>query len=114
MFAAFSPVWSRKGAIWRVWPEDRVMDRDHTFAPERIKARNPFSVVGWALYFSLLSAFHIGWRDLNVGSWLARISPREFTLRATGWVRVVSGVQSLLSVYLIALWVLTYFGRPFG
>jgi hypothetical protein len=28
--------------------------------------------------------------------------------------RFVSGFQSLLSVYLLALWALTYFGRPFG
>jgi hypothetical protein len=28
-------------------------------------------------------------------------------------VRVVSGLQSLVSVYLIALWLLTYFVRPF-
>jgi len=27
---------------------------------------------------------------------------------------VVGGWQSLISVYLIALWVLTYFGQPFG
>ena len=42
-------------------------------------------------------------------------TPRPITrrLRAKGWVRVVSGVQSLISVYLIAMWVLTYFGRPF-
>jgi hypothetical protein len=32
---------------------------------------------------------------------------------ATGWVRMVSGLQSLLNVYLLVLWVLTYFGRPF-
>ena len=38
---------------------------------------------------------------------------REYTLRATGWVRTVSGIQSLLSVYLLALGALTYFGRPF-
>jgi hypothetical protein len=63
-----------------------------------------------AFYFSALSAFHFGWRDLNVGSWLQRVQPREYALRATGWVRVVSGVQSLLSVFLIALWVITYFG----
>jgi pentapeptide repeat protein len=68
---------------------------------------------GYALYFSLLSAFHIGWRDLNVGTWIARMQPREFSLRANGWVRVVSGLQSLLSVYLLAIWALTYFGRPF-
>jgi hypothetical protein len=39
--------------------------------------------------------------------------PRQFTLEPTGWVRTVAGVQSLLSVYLLAMWVLTYFGRPF-
>jgi len=37
----------------------------------------------------------------------------RYTLKATGWVRTVSGVQSLISVYLLALAVLTYFGRPF-
>ncbi len=61
----------------------------------------------------MLSAFYIGWRDLNVGSRIARLQPREYTLRAKGWVRVVSGVQSLISVYFIATWVLTYFGRQF-
>ena len=63
--------------------------------------------------FSLLSAVHIGWRDLNVGNWITRIQPRGYTLRATGWVRTVSGIQSLISVYLLALTILTYFGRPF-
>lgn len=67
----------------------------------------------WALRFSVLSVFHIGWRDLKVGTWIARMQPREYTLRATGWVRTVSGIQSLISVYMIALWALTYFGRPF-
>jgi hypothetical protein len=71
------------------------------------------STVLIGLYFSLLSAFSLGWRELNVGTWIARVQPREYVLRATGWVRTVSGIQSLLSVYLLALWVLTYFGRPF-
>jgi hypothetical protein len=66
-----------------------------------------------AAQFSLLSAFHIGWKDFNVGSWITRLQSREYTLRATGWMRVVSGAQSLLSVYLLAIWALTYFGRPF-
>jgi uncharacterized protein YjbI with pentapeptide repeats len=65
------------------------------------------------LYFSLLSAFSLGWRELNVGTWIARLQSREYILRPTGWVRTVAGIQSLLSVYLLALWVLTYFGRPF-
>jgi uncharacterized protein YjbI with pentapeptide repeats len=114
-----------RGGLWRVWSPDRVLkDTGHT-EPVRLSAtpgwgtpRRGFvyrclRVVALALYVSILSAFHIGWRDLNVGTWIARIQPREYTLRTTGWVRVVSGLQSLLSVYLIALWVLTYFGRPF-
>jgi hypothetical protein len=52
----------------------------------------------------------MGWRELNVGTWMTRLQPREYNIRATGWVRTVSGIQSLMSVYLLAL---TYFGRPF-
>jgi hypothetical protein len=55
----------------------------------------------------VLSAFHLGFRELNVGSWIARVQTQEYTLRA------VAGLQSLLIIYLIALWALTYFGRPF-
>lgn len=80
---------------------------------ERLDA-NRSVVDNYAMYFSILSAFHIGWRDLNVGTWISRMQPNEYTLRATGWVRTVSGIQSLISVYLLALAILTYFGRPFG
>jgi hypothetical protein len=81
---------------------------------ERLRPRRPPAVLGSALQFSVLSAFHLGWRELNVGSWIARVQAREYTLRGAGWVWAVAGVQSLLSVYLLALWALTYFGRPFG
>jgi hypothetical protein len=50
---------------------------------------------------------------LNVGNWIARLQTREYTLQAIGWVRVMAGIQSLLGVYLLAMWALTYFGRPF-
>jgi hypothetical protein len=70
-------------------------------------------VVRLGFYFSLLSAFTLGWRELNVGNWITRLQKREYTLRATGWMRSVAGLQLLLSVYMLALWVLTYFGRPF-
>ena len=29
-------------------------------------------------------AFHIGWKELSIGSWIARLNPYEYTLRATG------------------------------
>jgi hypothetical protein len=67
-----------------------------------------------SMFFSLMSAFNIGFRDINFGRWLRLLTRQEFDIKAVGWARVVAGWQSLISVYLIALWVLTYFGRPFG
>jgi uncharacterized protein YjbI with pentapeptide repeats len=107
----------RRGAIWMVWNEDRILDiasDEHDRKKrERLSGLAFPKALVYGLYFSILSAFHFGWRDLNVGNWISRIQPREYVLRATGWVRAVSGVQSFLSVYLVALWALTYFGRPF-
>jgi hypothetical protein len=67
-----------------------------------------------SMFFSLMSAFNIGFRDINFGRWLRLLTRQEFDIKAVGWARVVAGWQSLISVYLIALWILTYFGRPFG
>ncbi len=99
--------------IWMEWASERMKKKKGKKKPFRLKPYYGHEMFLYGLYFSLLSAFHIGWRDLNVGSWITRIQPREYTLKATGWVRVVSGVQSLISIYLLALWVLTQFGRPF-
>lgn len=117
-FPYFLSLFSRnpKTGIWRLLPTDRVLDKKMKDAPEKLRAKiweGDVRAWGIAFYFSLLSAFHIGWRDLNVGSWIARLQRKEYNLRATGWVRTVSGLQSLLSVYMLALWALSYFGRPF-
>ena len=101
-----------KDGIWRVWAETRIRTDLGDTKPEKIETSG-WKALGIGLYFSVLSTFHIGWRDLNGGSWIARIQSREYTLSATGRARVVSGVQSLISVYLLAMWALTYFGRPF-
>lgn len=66
------------------------------------------------MFFSLVNAFNIGFREFNVGQWLRILNQREFELKAVGWVRSLAGIQSLVSIYLFALWVLTYFGRPFN
>jgi hypothetical protein len=102
----------KREGIWKVWIPERVRKDLGSEDPVRLKL-NIFSALGFGFYFSVLSSFSIGWRELNVGNWIARIQRREYTLRASGWVRTVSGVQSLVSVYLLALWVLVYFGRPF-
>ncbi len=65
---------------------------------------------GIALYFSVMCAFYFGWRDINLAKWIARLSPNEDEFRAYGWTRTISGIQSILSLLLIALWGATYFG----
>ena len=70
-------------------------------------------VIRASMFFSLMSAFNIGFRDINFGRWLRLLTREEFDIKAVGWARVIAGWQSLTSVFLIALWVLTYFGRPF-
>jgi len=105
-----------KDGIWKVWSKERrrkdlPKDKDESGKPLLISGLSALKV---AFYFSILSAFSIGWRELNVGNWIARVQRYEFNYRATGWARTVSGIQSLLSVYLLALWALTYFSRPFG
>lgn len=102
----------RGAGVYKIWAPDRIGDEGRD-EPEPLRVAGPAALLP-ALYFSLLSAFHFGWRDLNVGNWIARVQPKEYTLKATGWVRAVSGVQSLLCIYLLALWALCYFGRPFG
>ncbi len=104
--------------IYRVWPKGRIEAGDDGLAlvdDERVERLTVKvgSALMYGLYFSLLSAFHIGWRDLNAESWLTRIQSREYVLRGRGWVRVVSGLQSLASIYLLAMWALTFFARPF-
>jgi hypothetical protein len=65
------------------------------------------------MFFSLANAFNIGYREFNVGLWLRMLTRRQYEMKAVGWVRSLAGVQSLITVYLFALWIFAYFGRPF-
>jgi uncharacterized protein YjbI with pentapeptide repeats len=116
-----------------VWPKELARDDDpHAQAGTSLPARpqvffphlgrrhphlrdviDKLAIIVVGFYFSVISTFHIGWREYSLGPWLARIQPREYTIVPVGWVRTVAGIQSIMSVYLIALWALTYFGRPF-
>ncbi len=63
--------------------------------------------------FSLMSMFNIKFRDVDFGRWLRQLTIKEYDIKAVGLARTVSGIQALVSVYLIALLLVTYFGRPF-
>ncbi|CAB1062007.1 Pentapeptide repeat family protein [Olavius sp. associated proteobacterium Delta 1] len=121
-----------RSGIWVAWPSDRVLQDEGEAKPTRLSSTFYFPnlqtraagrwwqrflrwccVILIGFHYSLMSAFRIGWQELNIGAWIKLISPREYTLRSTGWVKFVSGVQSLLGGYMVALWVLTYWGRPF-
>lgn len=66
-----------------------------------------------AFFFSLVNGFNIGFKDADVGRWIRLLPPREFEFRAVGWSRTFAGVQALLTLYLLAIWVLCLFGHPF-
>ena len=78
----------------------------------RVAARE-WHALSTASLFSLMTAFNIGFRELNFGRWIRMLQTREFDIKARGMARVVSGIQSLLSVGLLALSLLSYFARPF-
>ena len=75
--------------------------------------RREYRALRTAFLFSLMSVFNIGFDGFDGGLWIRLLLPREFDIRARGWMRMVSGVQSLLGVGLLALAVLSYFGHPF-
>jgi hypothetical protein len=103
---------SKESGIWLDQSEDSMQGRTGNYQAKPITAAG-YRVLLWGLYFSFLSAFQIGWREFNIGYWIERIHPKDYHLRPIGWVKAISGIQSLISVYLLALWALTYFARPF-
>jgi len=105
---------NKRAGIWRVRPKDRLIKEENERDRELVSYNSLPSAILIALYFSLLSAFHFGWRDLNVANWIVRIQRREYLLRATEWVRSLAGIQSLVGLYLVALFLLSYFGTPFA
>jgi hypothetical protein len=70
-------------------------------------------MLGTASLFSLRSSFNLGFREFNIGLWFRMMQPRDFDLGARGWMRTLGGVQSLVCLALLALSLLSYFGRPF-
>jgi uncharacterized protein YjbI with pentapeptide repeats len=75
--------------------------------------KHEFRAMRTGLLFSLMSVLNIGFDGFNGGLWIRMLQRREYDIRARGWMRTVSGVQSLLGVGLLALAVISYFGHPF-
>jgi hypothetical protein len=76
--------------------------------------RNKEARQAWrmAVWFSLLSAFKFGWRDLSVGTWLAMLQAKNYSFRAVGLSKTLSGFESLLGLVMVGLWAFCYFVGP--
>jgi hypothetical protein len=104
--------------VYRVFPKEIIEIRDgdaEIAAAVRVEQLNRRAIPAllWSLYISFLSTFHFGYKELSVAAWVARAQPRPFGFEATGWLRAISGIQSILCLFLLAMWLLAYFGRPF-
>jgi hypothetical protein len=67
-----------------------------------------------AIALSVSSVFNLPFKEVEIGRWLRMVSARDYELRTRGAIRVFTGCLSLLSFYLIALFVLTIFNNPFS
>jgi hypothetical protein len=117
MFVMLHP--TAVSGILRIFPAGRLEGTVGHLADEEkpkkqlVKAKSWRAALRTAAYFSIVSAVDIGFDRFTPGDWIRRLQAREYSLEAVGWVRVVAGAQALLSVYLLAMWVLTQFGQPF-
>jgi len=67
----------------------------------------------WAIAFSAISTFSFGFRRFGFAQGLLRLAQRNIELEPYGLVRFFSGLQSLVSAYLILLWAANLFATPF-
>lgn len=89
----------------------------HPQKPEHIQAKlMPTSRrrrIEIAMASSLRSALRLGFQNFDFGRWVRMLQHRDYDIIAIGWPRPVSAVQSLVSIYLVALSILGAFGKPF-
>ena len=62
-----------------------------------------------ALWFSFLSATHFGVKFFNAQTIFRRLQKENYMVEPTGWLRRISAAQSIISVYLLGLFAVTYF-----
>ena len=69
---------------------------------------------GRLLFLSIITSFSIGFGNYNINEWAKKLLKEDYVLQPSGWTRVLTGVQYLLSLYLFFLTILLLFGDPFS
>jgi len=100
----------RFGEILRITPSNRFFRFSKDTVTERLKADSPWDI-SIAFWFSTLAALNIGGRIFNLDDLLINCQRHEYYLRGTGWVRTISGLQAVVSVYLVLLALLVFFEK---
>lgn len=108
-----------KGGLFLVATGERIPKGKKPLHVLRIRRRQASrfgqlkAAVSVGLFFSFRRTFHFGFKELDFGNWLKLLQAREFDIRAYGWPRMLSGAQSITSIYLLALSILSAFSTPF-
>jgi len=106
--------------IVRTRQKDRPEDYKVRLCRLRVGRRLPqgLHVSRWhaartAFALSSINALNLKVQWLDAGSWLRMLRRKNYDLEAVGFGRSLSGLQSLVSMYMMTLWLLMYFGNPF-
>lgn len=120
LFVVFSGVYllglsskSRSG-IYVVFPERVSFQEKPSSINKKMSRVSFYKRLELAMAFSLRSALRLGFQNFDFGRWVRMLQHREYDVIAVGWLRPLSAIQSLLSIYLIALAILSGFGKPFN
>lgn len=100
----------RFGAILRITPNNQFFRFSNQTHMVPLKTRS-WWMFPLAFWFSTLSALNIGGRIFNLDDMFINCQTTEYYLRATGWIRTISGVQAVVSLYLILLTLLVFFEK---
>ena len=71
------------------------------------------SLMKYVALFSFISIIDLGFESLDFGRWVRNLFWKEYDLKAEGWLRMVSGLQSLVGLGLLALCILSLLGKHF-
>jgi hypothetical protein len=66
-----------------------------------------------ASFFSLTSITTLSFREWDLTRFLSLVLTRNYKLIGRGWVKRLAGAEALISLYLLAILVLSFFGLPF-
>jgi uncharacterized protein YjbI with pentapeptide repeats len=107
------------GSTWRLW----LLTSLHLTRPThdmRLFLASRMPRVRWevtfakaVVLFSLISVIDLGFEGFDFGRWVRMLFFTKYDLKARGWLRAVSGLQSIIGLGLLALSVLSFFGHLF-